>query len=168
MSQTYFLYRVPVVQLSTVLSAVYLRIKQTPPHRMSVPAELSPHLRNKRITLILPLYLPLLLGQTCLSNHTGRLIRICTVWHAARTFNPSLAEHNMPCFQKPTDLDLHCLSLTLVLLNKLRCHAHFSFSASQITWSRLSLQIHILNCKQCRSRSVGFYRSQLIWIYTVW
>ena len=26
---------------------------------------------------------------------------------------------------------------------------------------------HILNGKQCRSRSVGFFRSQLIWIYTV-
>ena len=32
----------------------------------------------------------------------------------------------------------------------------------------LLLQIHILNGKQCRSRSVGFFfRSQLIWIYTV-
>ena len=29
------------------------------------------------------------------------------------------------------------------------------------------IQIHILNHKQCRSRSGGFYRSQLIWIYTV-
>ena len=54
------------------------------------------------------------------------------------------------------------------MLNKLRCHAHFQFSANQNTWSRLSLQIHILNDKQCRSRSVGFFRSQLIWIYTVW
>ena len=27
--------------------------------------------------------------------------------------------------------------------------------------------IHIFNAKQCRSRSVGFWRSQLIWIYTV-
>ena len=26
------------------------------------------------------------------------------------------------------------------------------------------IQIHILNVKQCRSRSVGFFRSQLIWI----
>ena len=32
---------------------------------------------------------------------------------------------------------------------------------------RLWIQIHILNDKQCRSRSVGFFRSQLIWIYTV-
>ena len=29
------------------------------------------------------------------------------------------------------------------------------------------VQIHILDVKQCRSRSVGFFRSQLIWIYTV-
>ena len=56
--------------------------------------------------------------------------------------------------------------LTIILLNKLRCHAYFQFSAS-ITWSSLLIQIHILNGKQCRSRSVGFFRSQLIWIYTV-
>ena len=29
------------------------------------------------------------------------------------------------------------------------------------------IHIHILNGKQCRFRSVGFFRSQLIWIYTV-
>ena len=57
--------------------------------------------------------------------------------------------------------------LTLVLLNKLRCHAYFQFSANQITWSSLLIQIHILNGKHCRSRSVGFFRSQLICIYTV-
>ena len=54
------------------------------------------------------------------------------------------------------------------MLNKLRCHAHFQFSANRIAWSGLLLQIQILNDKQCRSRSVGFFRSQLIWIYTVW
>ena len=57
--------------------------------------------------------------------------------------------------------------LTLVMLNKLRCHAHFQFSANQIIWSSLLIQIQILNGKQCRSRSVGFFRNQLIWIYTV-
>ena len=57
--------------------------------------------------------------------------------------------------------------LTLVMLNKLICHTHFQFLANQTTWSRLLIQIHILNGKQCRSRSVGFSRSQLIWIYTV-
>ena len=60
------------------------------------------------------------------------------------------------------------LGLTLVLLNKLRCHTHFLFSANHITWSRLWIQIHMLKDKQCRSRSVGFFRSQLIWIYTVY
>ena len=38
---------------------------------------------------------------------------------------------------------------------------------SQITWSRLLIQIQILNGKQCRSRSVGFFRSQLVWIYSL-
>ena len=57
--------------------------------------------------------------------------------------------------------------LTLVMLNKLRCHTHFKFSAKQITWSKLFIQIQIPNDKQCRSRSVGFFRSQLIWIYPV-
>ena len=46
-------------------------------------------------------------------------------------------------------------------------HTHLLFSANQITSSRLFIEIHILNVKQCRSRSVGFWRSQLIWIYTV-
>ena len=48
--------------------------------------------------------------------------------------------------------------LTLVMLNKLRYHTHFQLSATQITWSRLLIQIHILNDKQCRSRSFGFWR----------
>ena len=46
---------------------------------------------------------------------------------------------------------------TLVLLNKLRCHTHFWLSANQITWSRVLIQIHILEDKQLRSRSVGFF-----------
>ena len=41
------------------------------------------------------------------------------------------------------------------------------FSANQIIWSRLLIQIQILNGKQCRFRSVCFFRSQLIWTYTV-
>ena len=40
-------------------------------------------------------------------------------------------------------------------------------SDNQITWSWSLIQIHILNDKQCRSSSVGFFRSQLIWICTV-
>ena len=43
----------------------------------------------------------------------------------------------------------------------------YGMYANQITWSMLLIQIHILIYKQCSSRSVGFFRSQLIWIYTV-
>ena len=57
--------------------------------------------------------------------------------------------------------------LILVMLNKSKWHAHFKFSAIQFTWSKLLIKIHILHDRQCRSRSVGFCRSQLIWIYTV-
>ena len=49
--------------------------------------------------------------------------------------------------------------LTLVMLNQLRCRAYLQFSANQITWSRLLIQIHVQNDKQ--------WRSQIIWIYTV-
>ena len=45
-------------------------------------------------------------------------------------------------------------TLTCLMLNKLRCHAHF-FPANQITWSEFLIEIHIFNDKQCRSRSVG-------------
>ena len=37
--------------------------------------------------------------------------------------------------------------LTLVMLNELRCHAHFWLSANQIPWSRLLINIHIVNGK---------------------
>ena len=47
------------------------------------------------------------------------------------------------------------------MLNKLRCHTHFLFSAIQITWCRLLIQIHILNDKQCRSKSVGLKPTDL-------
>ena len=46
------------------------------------------------------------------------------------------------------------IRLTLAMLNKLRCHAHFKFWANQITYSRLLIKNHILNGKQYRSRSV--------------
>ena len=39
------------------------------------------------------------------------------------------------------------LHLTLVMLNKLRCHAYFQFSAYQITRSRLLIYNHTLNDK---------------------
>ena len=38
---------------------------------------------------------------------------------------------------------------------------------NQIVWSRLLMQIQILNDKQYISRSVGFFRSQLILIFTI-
>ena len=49
------------------------------------------------------------------------------------------------------------------------CFFFFFFlrSANQITWSGMLIWIHIRNGKQCRSRSVGFFRSQLIWVYIV-
>ena len=57
-------------------------------------------------------------------------------------------------------------TFTLAMLNRLRCHSHFEFSANQITSFRKLIQSHILNDKQYRFRSVGFFRSQLIWIST--
>ena len=57
--------------------------------------------------------------------------------------------------------------LTLAMLNKLRCQAHFQFWANQIAWFRLLIQVQKLYGKECRSKSVGFFRSRLIWTYTV-
>ena len=57
--------------------------------------------------------------------------------------------------------------LTLILLNSLISHTHFWLSANQITSYNVFIQIHKLNDKQCRSWSDGFFRSHLIWIYTV-
>ena len=56
--------------------------------------------------------------------------------------------------------NLHMQVLILVMLNKLRCHPLLIFS-------HYLTQIHARNDKQCRSRSFGFFRSKLIWIYTV-
>ena len=47
-------------------------------------------------------------------------------------------------------------SLTIVLLNKLKCHSHFQFSAKQLIWTSLLIQIHILNDNKCSSKSFGF------------
>ena len=83
------------------------------------------------------------------------------------TFLRHILKHALHCSEPFTSFPYSIFELTLVLLNKLRCHTLFKFSANQITWSRLLIWIHILNGKQCRSRSVSFFRSQLIWIYTV-
>ena len=66
---------------------------------------------------------------TCISK-----CRLLQLW---LVLNPCPAENNkLPVFQ-----NVICCScdwcLTLVLLNKLRCHSWFS--ANQITWSRLSM-----------------------------
>ena len=93
-------------------------------------------------------------GQTAIMS---MMIQVFTVFTCHRIFFSCCSAY-VPSYYP---------DLTLVLLNKLRCHTYFQFSANQITWSSLLIQIHILNGKQCRSRSVGFFRSQLIWIYTV-
>ena len=54
----------------------------------------------------------------------------------------------------------------------IKSHAHFQFSVNQITWSRLLIHIHILNDKQCRSRSLEanwswstlFVKTGYIWV----
>ena len=93
-------------------------------------------------------------GQTAIMS---RMIQVFTVFTCHRVFFSCCSSY-VPSYYP---------DLTLVLLNKLRCHTYIQFSANQITWSSLLIHVHILNVKQCRSRSVGFFRSQLIWIYTV-
>ena len=59
----------------------------------------------------------------------------------------------------PSDLEVKVMDLETIYVK--------SFWLKFLTLVLLNLDIHCL-CKQCRSRSVGFWRSQLIWIYTVW
>ena len=100
-------------------------------------------------------------------NKTSKFLMGQTAWaNSNQMLQNKASDHCLNLVQLFLDISTGSI-LTLVMLNKLRRHAHFQFSASQITWSRLLTQIHILNDKQCRSRSVGFWRSQLIWIYTV-
>ena len=48
------------------------------------------------------------------------------------------------------------------------CSYKFTYWMTNITDpDHLAISVHILNGKQCRTRSVGFFRSQLIWICTV-
>ena len=58
-------------------------------------------------------------------------------------------------------------TLTLILLSNLISHTHFWISTNQITSYNVFIQIHKLTDKQCRSWSDGFFRSHLIWSYTV-
>ena len=73
--------------------------------------------------------------------------------------------HTKPLLKKGAKTIFAFLESVFILLKM--PHPHLKFSANQITWSRLLLQIHLLNGKQYRSRSVSFFRNQLIWIYTV-
>ena len=57
--------------------------------------------------------------------------------------------------------------LTLVLLNKLSLPHPFLTVNQSDNWMLFVISIHKLNEKQCRSWSDGFFRSHLIWIYTV-
>ena len=41
------------------------------------------------------------------------------------------------------------------------------FSQSDYLIHVIDIKLHSLNHKQCRSRTAGFFRSQLIWIFTV-
>ena len=101
------------------------------------------------------------------------LIRVCTVclnnrklrfnWNSLnspfRTIFPAYTPRQstlLCCQYFDSYFWLGLVFLTLVMLNKLRCHAHFQFPANQITWFRLLILIHTLNDKQCRFRSVGF------------
>ena len=99
-------------------------------------------------------------------HNTGKLIFIFSFWSLkTRPLNTGDCLIQVIFKTGLTIPYIDHLNWTLVLLK--RCHAHFWFSANQITWSVLLLQIQIFNGKQCRSRSVGFFSSQLIWIYTV-
>ena len=81
-------------------------------------------------------------SRKCPEKHLSYVCSVCNTAHKWANLNPCPAEQiKMP----------HPL---LIFTN-------------QITWSKLLLKIHTLNGKQCRSRSVGFWRSQLIWIYSL-
>ena len=73
--------------------------------------------------------------------------------------------------QKVCFLTLQLNFLTLPMLNKLRGVAHplLIFSANEIIWSRLLIQIHILNDKQCSEEANGsgsalFAKLGYIWV----
>ena len=118
-------------------------------------------IRRVFVMYIIKLYGPLELLGTCIIHVCENSVR--------RKGNCAFRYSSWSVSLKPSlllsDLNLFCIFkgsqlrniLTLVMLNKLRCHIHFWFSVNQITWSWLWTQIHILNDKQCRSRSVGFY-----------
>ena len=88
------------------------------------------------------------LGKKWGSRHWTELLAFWDVWNRSRSliFGPDQLFSGFP---EP------------------RWHPYFQLSANQITWSRLLIQIHLMNDKQYRSRSADFFRSQLIWRYTL-
>ena len=65
------------------------------------------------------------------------------------------------------DQPVYLLWLTLVLLNKLSLPHPFLTVNQSDNLMLFVIVIHELNEKQCRLWSDGFFRSHLIWIYTV-
>ena len=84
----------------------------------------------------------------------------CTVFHCTEPFSITLFSSHYDLKNVERDVKSNHL---LDLLKKKWWNAHILFN----------LTLVLLNpgmpcfCKQCRSRSVGFWRSQLIWICTV-
>ena len=89
------------------------------------------------------------------------------------------SDHSLPCpLTDSTDTNyndreiwlwLDCADVQAPLSSVLAydIRAYFScWTWIYLTLVLLNLEMHCL-CKQCRSRSVGFFRSQLIWIFTV-
>ena len=90
----------------------------------------------------------------CLIVHGDRLwsdATSCGVWAESTLISkPGMSVRILTVF-------IVCFKSTIAVLNKLGYHAYFQYLAGYVTWSRLLKLIHILNFKQCRSRSVGFY-----------
>ena len=83
--------------------------------------------------------------------------------HILLHFSP-WSEYTWQCLlDKEYQNNFKIYKLNLVMLNKLICHAHFQFPANQITWSWFLTEIHIFN--NTADPHVGFFRSQVIWIY---
>ena len=58
-------------------------------------------------------------------------------------------------------------TLTLVMLNKLRCHPTSNFQPIRLLDPGVWYKFAYLMANSADPKSVGFFRSQLIWIYTV-
>ena len=93
------------------------------------------------------------------------ICKICQIWTTETRMIMVLTNTNQSDLHNCNEESgtFHGLDvLILAMLNKDATAA----TTNQITWSRLLIQIHILNDKQSRSRSICFWQSQLIWIYT--